>query len=206
MKRNDIRAIYSAKVAELLAQGYTIYPDSMRGSQGEIAKIDLSRGSEIIRVLLEHQPCISREENGFSWWDGAVIMTVGRAQQDGNWFRGEWDDTLWNQRMDIIERHTWYEIGGTTRAGRADWYLEEAEARKASEIRIIRYRRNVEDQTECGDAHKAIAIRWLKKQPIRGMKSKKASDIKSMRKLRRKNGGIYYQIRMNGNYNTYDIG
>ena len=45
MKKQDIRRIYTQKVTELLTQGYTIYPDTMNGSQGEIAHIDLTDGN-----------------------------------------------------------------------------------------------------------------------------------------------------------------
>ena len=45
MKKQDIRNIYTQKVTELLNQGYTIFPDTMNGSQGEIAHIDLTNGS-----------------------------------------------------------------------------------------------------------------------------------------------------------------
>ena len=53
MTQNDIRQIYTQKVAELLAQGYQINPETMGGSQGEMAHIDLTNGSEILRVLIE---------------------------------------------------------------------------------------------------------------------------------------------------------
>ena len=53
MTKNDIRSIYTQKVTELLAQGYQIHPETMSGSQGEIAHIDLTNGSEILRVLVE---------------------------------------------------------------------------------------------------------------------------------------------------------
>lgn len=204
MKREDIRTIYSAKVAELLNQGYTIYPDSMRGSQGEIAKIDFIRGSEIIRVLLEHRFCLYSEDLGFHWHNGAIILTVGRVPEEQKcYIRGLWDDTIWNQRLEVIESHTWFEIEKRDRA----WYIEEEEARRVSEIRKARWTRNyTAEHTECGDAHKAIAIRWLKKQPIRGMKSKKASDIEFMRKRQKPNGHTYYQIRMRASGNFYDIG
>ena len=52
MTKNDIRSIYTQKVTELLAQGYQIHPETMSGSQGEIAHIDLTNGSEILRVLM----------------------------------------------------------------------------------------------------------------------------------------------------------
>ena len=65
MKKQDIRNAYTQKVTELLNQGYTIFPDTMNGSQGEIAHIDLTNGSEIIRVLLERGLCWSHISDGF---------------------------------------------------------------------------------------------------------------------------------------------
>jgi len=50
---NDIRTLYTQKVTELLAQGYQINPETMGGSQGEMAHIDLTNGSEVLRVLIE---------------------------------------------------------------------------------------------------------------------------------------------------------
>lgn len=35
MKKQDIRNIFTQKVTELLNQGYTIFPDTMGGSQGK---------------------------------------------------------------------------------------------------------------------------------------------------------------------------
>ena len=72
MKKQDIRNAYTQKVTELLNQGYTIFPDTMNGSQGEIAHIDLTNGSEIIRVLLERGLCWSHISDGFH---GDVIFS-----------------------------------------------------------------------------------------------------------------------------------
>ena len=44
MKKQAIREAFTQKVSELLAQGYTLFPDTMSGHQGEIAKVDLSNG------------------------------------------------------------------------------------------------------------------------------------------------------------------
>ena len=55
MTREDVNRIFTERVTELIAQGYHINTGSMPGSQGEIAKVDLRKGSEIIRVLLEHK-------------------------------------------------------------------------------------------------------------------------------------------------------
>ena len=66
MKKQDIRNIYTQKVTELLNQGYTIFPDTMNGSQGEIAHIDLTNGSEILRVLLTREHRWARDEDGYN--------------------------------------------------------------------------------------------------------------------------------------------
>ena len=42
MNQNDIRRIYTEKVAGLLAKGYVLHPETMGGSQGEMARIDLT--------------------------------------------------------------------------------------------------------------------------------------------------------------------
>ena len=71
MNQNDINRAFTEKVAELLGRGYQIYPGTMGGSQGEIAHVDLYRGDEIIRVLLDRT--IGRGEKP----DG-VRLIVGR--------------------------------------------------------------------------------------------------------------------------------
>ena len=80
MKKQDIRNIYTQKVTELLNQGYTIFPDTMNGSQGEIAHIDLTNGSEILRVLLYREHHWERGEDGYI--GDTVCLTVGKAAPD----------------------------------------------------------------------------------------------------------------------------
>ena len=45
MTRNDIRRMYTQKVSELLAKGYQIHFETMSGSQGELAHIDVTDGN-----------------------------------------------------------------------------------------------------------------------------------------------------------------
>ena len=71
MNQNDINRAFTEKVAELLGRGYQIHPGTMGGSQGEIAHVDLYKGDEIIRVLLDRT--IGRGEKP----DG-VRLIVGR--------------------------------------------------------------------------------------------------------------------------------
>ena len=48
----DINKMFTAEVSKYLARGYHFNTASMSGSQGETAKVDLTNGTEIIRVLL----------------------------------------------------------------------------------------------------------------------------------------------------------
>ena len=52
MKFIDINRKFTAAVSSYMAQGYYINAGTMGGSQGEVAHIDLTNGTEIIRVLL----------------------------------------------------------------------------------------------------------------------------------------------------------
>lgn len=126
MKSTEINAIYAAKVAEFLTAGYTINTNSMNGSQGEIAKIDFRKGNEVIRVLLNSETIWGEH---FRTAD-AIVLTVGRctdervisAQGFGR------DAIIWNERLEVIEKRTFYRMGD--RYG-TDWYLEEKEAEEA---------------------------------------------------------------------------
>ena len=53
MKYADINCRFTEIVAEWLAKGYSINTASMSGSQGETAKIDLTDGKEIVRILVD---------------------------------------------------------------------------------------------------------------------------------------------------------
>lgn len=72
MKYADINKRYTEIVAEYIGKGYTINSASMSGSQGETSKVDLTNGSEIIRVMVDT----------FSDWEAGiegVEIVVGRA-------------------------------------------------------------------------------------------------------------------------------
>lgn len=48
----DINKVFTAEVNKYLERGYHFNTATMRGSQGEIAHIDLTDGAEVVRVLL----------------------------------------------------------------------------------------------------------------------------------------------------------
>ena len=190
MKKQEIRNIYTQKVTELLAKGYTIFPDTMNGSQGEIAHIDLTNGSEIVRVLLERGLLWSRIGDGFH--GDAVKLTVGRAAAD-TWIGDRWDGTIWNNRLEKISEIEWAEVNGS----REGWYTDLDEAARIGHIQRERYlRKSAARREELGDAYKSIALRWLRKQPK--MKTAKLSDIEKVERCWSDNGKRSFQITAKG--------
>ena len=126
MKSTDINNIFSAKVAELLANGYQINTNTMSGSQGEIAKVDFRKGDDVIRVLL-YRKTIWGED--FRTAD-AIRMTVSRCTDERAIVTGFFrDPIIWNERLEVLEERTFYKMGETY--GAADWYLEGQEAEEA---------------------------------------------------------------------------
>ena len=126
MKSTDINNIFSAKVAELLANGYQLNTNTMGGSQGEIAKVDFRKGDELIRVLL-YRKTIWGED--FRTAD-AIRMTVGRCIDERAIVTGFFRDPIvWNERLEVLEERTFYKMGETY--GTSDWYLEGKEAEEA---------------------------------------------------------------------------
>ena len=117
MKHTDIEAIMTAKVAEYAANGYILSTATMSGHQGEVAKVDLKKGNEIIRILLTSESC----------WDdeGTIqktVLTVGRAQKQIRMNRPFYTmcATIWNNELDIIEELTWYSVDSSANYFSAD--------------------------------------------------------------------------------------
>lgn len=106
MKHTDIESIMTAKVAEYIAKGYTFSTATMSGSQGEIAKVDVRKGGEIIRILLTSE----------NRWDDngeyrTVTLTVGRSKQVRK--SHPFDTmchTIWNKELEVIERREFYSV------------------------------------------------------------------------------------------------
>lgn len=194
MKKQDIRSIYTQKVTELLNQGYTIFPDTMSGSQGEIAHIDLTNGSEIVRVLLERELVWSHSDEGFQ--GDAVILTVGRAAAD-TWVGDAWNGLLWNNRLEPSFQIKWAEISGR----REGWYTGLEEAARIEHIRWERHcRKRAARRETLSDAFKSAALKWLRKQPK--MKTCRLEDIEKMERVWNDEGKRSFQITARGRQYT----
>lgn len=131
MKYADINRRYTEIVAEYMGKGYTINTVSMGGSQGETCKIDLTNGTEIVRIMV----------GTFSDWENSlegVEIVVGKAtdadirpHNNSGW------NTIWNNRLEIITAEQFYKIGDDRRHG--TFYGSMVEAKAAVAIRRSRY-------------------------------------------------------------------
>lgn len=157
MNKDDISRIYTAKIAELLPAGYQINPWTMSGSQGEIAKVDLTNGSEIIRVLIE---------TSYEFRIGEIVtITIGRVVEQGGL-------TIWNHRLEVCSQIKFAQIA-------EDYYTTYDEGVKIEEKRAQRFARCANlPSPDLSDAYKMIALRWIQRKPR--MKSCQLKDIKRM--------------------------
>ena len=171
MNKDDISRIYTSKIAELLSAGYQINPWTMSGSQGEIAKVDLTNGSEIIRVLIETSYELPIGE--------IVTITIGRVVEQGGL-------TIWNHRLKVCSQIKFAQIA-------EDYYTTYDEGVKISEKRAQRLYNCVNwPSSELDGAYKRIAWRWIRRKP--GMKSCQLRDIESMTRMIDSCGKIKYEI------------
>lgn len=201
MKHTEIEAIMSAKVAEYITKGYILNTTTMSGHQGEIAKVDVKKGNEIIRILLTSES---------SWDDEGTIqkttLTVGRAQKQ---IRKSCPfdtmcTTIWNHELDIIEEHVWYSVDRN-----ADYFSEdkaEIIAQHKKQIKRWRIRTQLDDMKVAkltSEAAMQIALRFIRRQPR--CSRMKLTDIASIRRFSSSDyDKMHYSVKL-VNGKTYKI-
>lgn len=169
----DIEKLFTEKVAQYIADGYTVNATTMSGHQGEVCKLDLRKGNEVVRILVD-----KRHEG----WQEIYYLLVGKSTGTLN---GGLLDIIWNNRLEEIERHDFYVISdvhpGKIVLGTAE------EAKAAWDKRLDRFAMNPKYNdcvTELCDECKKVAYHIVRKRD--GFKSIKMSDItKVCREVRR---------------------
>lgn len=160
MKFVDINRKFTEAVTEWIGKGYIINSATMGGSQGEISKVDLTNGSEIIRVLLNStgHPITKIEDRFYSF--DIVELTVGRVTDQIVPNSPSVWDTVWNEHLEVISSEEFYEIG---RNRREKWYGTKAEAIAQQDKNWERSEaRKVSERTELDAA--AIVLPFVKRQ------------------------------------------
>ena len=173
MNQNDINRAFTEKVTELLDRGYQIYPGTMGGLQGEIANVDLYRGDEIIRVLLERTIGHSEKPDG-------VRLIVGRNTDRIRMNRFDTlGNTIWNSHLEILSEIEFCQIGEN--------YYTDAETgraiQKKRDARRSMRRENI--RRDLSDAFKCAVLKYVQRQPR--MKSCRLSVITRVTRVNRSN-------------------
>ena len=173
MNQNDINRAFTEKVTELLGRGYQIYPGTMGGSQGEIAHVDLYKGDEIIRVLLDHSASHGEKPDG-------IRLIVGRNTDRIRMNRFDTlGNTIWNNHLELLSEIEFCQIGEN--------YYTDAETGKAIQKKrdARRSMRRESIRRDLPDAFKSAALKYVQRQPR--MKSCKLSDITRVTRVNRSN-------------------
>lgn len=174
-KKQDIDRAFTETVTGLIAQGYQINPATMGGSQGEIAKVDLYKGDEILRVRLER-------DGGYGDTPDHLSLTVGRCTEPlrNNSYRSH--EIIWNEHLEIISQIDYASAASSIYD--TGVYLDMASGQEAHEKRMRRWKeRNQSKWRVLPDAYKLPALRWLRKQ--KGFKTCRLDEIESVVRVNR---------------------
>ena len=171
MNQNDINRIFTEKVTELIGQGYQINPATMSGSQGEYGHVDLRKGTDIIRVLLD---------DGSDYEEGVDFMRLAVGRCTDQIRMGTFDrlgNTIWNNRLEILFEIKFAKI--------AENYFTNMET--GVQMRRKRYLRwkqkDRRARRDLPDSFKSAALRYVQKQPR--MKTCKLSEIERVTRVNR---------------------
>ena len=184
MKKAELNKIFTAKVNELLAQGYIFHTQTMAGHQGEIAKVDLTNGEEIIRVLME--------DKGLNWdketdlfLNNSITITVGRATTVN------FNDTIWNDKLEVLDQEVFYQADYYS-----DYLITEEEAienAKKHKERLMTNKAQLKGTEEITDkAHLKALLPYINR--LEGCKSVKARHITEVTKQVNTDGSFIYHI------------
>ena len=171
MNQNDINRIFTEKVTELIGQGYQINPATMSGSQGEYGHVDLRKGTDIIRVLLD---------DGSDYEEGVDFMRLAVGRCTDQIRMGTFDrlgNTIWNNRLEILFEIKFAKIA-------EDYFTDMETGVQMRRKRYLRWKqKDRRARRDLPDSFKSAALRYVQKQPR--MKTCKLSEIERVTRVNR---------------------
>lgn len=167
MKRNELDNIFTTEVMTHIALGYVINLSTMNGSEcGEIGKVDLRKGDDIIRVLLTSDRVMVNGNKVFK-------LVVGRNTDA---IRGNAADNIWNEHLEVLRTKSWLVLNEGLPTEKL------VEISSAEEVNKLCWDRLINRAGDDGMNHKftseaarAVALKYIKRQPR--MSKTKLSDI-----------------------------
>ncbi len=130
MTYSDINKRFSEIVAEYLNKGYTFNTATMGGSQGEVAKVDITDGVDIIRISIESFSNWSEDMEGLE----IVIGKDMKGEVEPNESNRHYS-TIWGNNLEIISTERFYRI-----SHHKEFFGSEDDAKNASEVRRNRWK------------------------------------------------------------------
>lgn len=142
----------------------------MSGSQGEIAHIDLRRGAEILRVLLESQ-------GGFDGDPDCLRLAVGRCTEDLGRASFDSRSIIWNERLEILFEIKFARIT-------PNFFTDMETGRHITEKRFDRWKnKQTPNRRQMSDTYKVAALKYIRRQPR--MKTCHLDEIESVTRMNR---------------------
>lgn len=196
MLRKDIENVYTDTIKEYLNKGYRIYYSTMGGSQGEIAKIDLTNDNEVIRILLGSKAENYREHPIHKYMNlDYLTIIVGRNTDK---LRGDsFSDIIWNEHLELISEIRFYKIGRRdnsffgTKQEAIEAMLKYYERLKFKSFDLAEERIEINS-----DEAKRIVLPFVKRQ--HKCKSATVKDIEKIEKVIPRNSKVYYMVQVRG--------
>lgn len=167
IKMEDINKTYTEIIGEYISRGYWIYTKTMSGSQGEIAKIDLTNGKHILRIWINDR----RDTNVGDKDEWLYVDLIEIIVEEFDDFRNR---TLWNKEGKVLNTFTFYRIGSKNRVYVTD--LETCKKCIMMNVNRRRARGYSYSNWEKINYNPDTVIKIVKSK--RGFKSCKKSDIK----------------------------
>lgn len=185
----EINKIYTEGVKSYLDKGYVFNTSTMAGSQGEIARVDLTNSKEVIRIRIQNFGMIDTVK--------IIIEKFGKGFCKDNFVDY---DTIWNDAGEIIKEMCFYEVD--TKRAVSKYTDDKNFFEQIKEKRIARYRNRPNNSfSKEIKFNRKIVLGIIKNH--KGFKSVKESEIEKVIKH-----GKYYTIHVNrnGKISTLKIG
>lgn len=127
MKYAEINKRYTNILSHYISNGYTVNTATMGNTMGDIAHIDLTNGSEIIRILLDN----FHEFSNISLDGVEIVVGLAVDAVNPNGFARE---IILNSQLEIIRKEKFYQVG--IDYSKEKFYGTKKEAVKANKIYI----------------------------------------------------------------------
>lgn len=174
MKYKSIDARMTEIVADFIRNGWLLNTNSFSGHQGEVAKVDLTNGTDVVRIVLDafSQFSDGESDNITEYYISGYRITIGYGDKRDCFHPHDplGYSPLWTVHLQNSVSECFYCLGATYRS--VNWFTtNKEEAIEAYRLRFKRYanKGSLPPHHELPDAARKVALRILRRK--KGMKS-----------------------------------